>query len=196
MFRLAYGYRLKGEKDPIYVNAYQASQNLLDSAVISNFFVNAFPILARVPDWVPGTGWKRTARQWRDQKNEAVNAPYEWSKQQIATGDFEHSVLSALLDENESIPGLSTMDREVELKELCYTLFVGGTDTTSSALVNFVAAMVVNPEAQTKAQAEIDSVIGYATRLPTLDDEPQLPYVRKLILEVLRWLPVAPVGAI
>jgi hypothetical protein len=60
--------------------------------------------------------------------------------------------------------------------------------------VNFVAAMVSNPEAQAKAQAEIDTVIGYATRLPTLADKQQLPYLSKLTLEVLRWLPVGPTG--
>jgi hypothetical protein len=48
-----------------------------------DFLVNAFPILSYVPDWVPGTGWKHTARKWREQKNEAINAPYEWAKQQI-----------------------------------------------------------------------------------------------------------------
>jgi cytochrome P450 len=61
--------------------------------------------------------------------------------------------------------------------------------------MNFIAAMVIYPEAQAKAQAELDSVIGYATRLPTMSDESHLPYVRNLILEVLRWLPIGPTGA-
>ncbi|KAF8673601.1 cytochrome P450 family [Rhizoctonia solani] len=170
----------------------------------TDFWVNAFPILASVPDWVPGTGWKRTAREWREQKVKAINTPYEWTKQQIsncliqsyiqAKGDFEHSFLGCLLDDNESTGESCTAKQEKELKELCYTLFVGGTNTTGTALLSFVAAMVAHPEAQIKAQAEIDSVIGYATRLPTLADAGQLPYVQQLILEVIRWLPVAPTG--
>jgi cytochrome P450 len=56
--------------------------------------------------------------------------------------------------------------------------------------------MVVNPEAQTKAQAETDSVLGYASRLPTMADAARMPYVRNLIQEVLRWHPVAPTGMI
>ncbi|KAF8700887.1 cytochrome P450 family, partial [Rhizoctonia solani] len=154
----------------------------------TDFWVNAFPILASVPDWVPGTGWKRTAREWREQKVKAINTPYKWTKQQIAKGDFEHSFLGCLLDDNESTGESCTAKQEKELKELCYTLFVG------TALLSFVAAMVAHPEAQIKAQAEIDSVIGYATRLPTLADVGQLPYVQQLILEVIRWLPVAPTG--
>ncbi|CCO32962.1 O-methylsterigmatocystin oxidoreductase Short=OMST oxidoreductase [Rhizoctonia solani AG-1 IB] len=194
MFKVTYGYRLKGDQDLFYLNALQAVHNLFDAAMMSNFLVNAFPILSYVPDWVPGTGWKHTARKWREQKNEAINAPYEWAKQQIATGNFEQSILSTLLEDDERNFSLSATDREAELKELCYVFFAAGTDTTATALVNFVAAMVSNPEAQAKAQAEIDTVIGYATRLPTLADKQQLPYLSKLTLEVLRWLPVGPTG--
>ncbi|KDN38299.1 hypothetical protein RSAG8_09598, partial [Rhizoctonia solani AG-8 WAC10335] len=67
-------------------------------------------------------------------------------------------------------------------------------DTLATGLVNFVAAMLISPEAQAKAQAEIDSVPGYGSRLPKTSDEAQLPYVRNLILEVLRWLPIGPTG--
>ncbi|CAE7173494.1 unnamed protein product [Rhizoctonia solani] len=193
-FKLAYGYRFKSDQDPFYVNAVQTTQNLFNATMINNFWVNAFPILSWVPDWFPGTSWKRTARKWKDQKNLAIDVPYEWTKQQVASGDFEPSVLSALLQDDEPVPGLSEAEREKELKELAYTLFVGGTDTLATSIVNFVAAMVANPETQAKAQAEIDSVIGFGTRLPVVSDEPQLPYVRRLILEVLRWQPVAPTG--
>ena len=39
--------------------------------------------------------------------------------------------------------------------------------------------MLMNPEAQTKVQEEIDCVIG-ADHLPTFEDEPKLPYVTLL----------------
>ncbi|CAE6507306.1 unnamed protein product [Rhizoctonia solani] len=156
--------------------------------------INAFPALSYVPDWFPGTGWKNTARNWRNHKNHAVDAPYQWTKQQVATGDFEPSILSALLQDHSIDPDTSVADRDKDLKELAYALFVGGTDTLATALVNFVAAMVAYPDTQAKAQSEIDALLGYATRLPELSDEPQLPYVRSLILEVLRWLPVGPTG--
>jgi cytochrome P450 len=53
--------------------------------------------------------------------------------------------------------------------------------------------MTVYPEVQRRAQAEIDRVIG-SDRLPTLADQPSLPYVDALVKEVLRWNPVAPLG--
>ena len=45
--------------------------------------------------------------------------------------------------------------------------------------------MVLYPEAQRRAQEELDRVIG-RTRLPTLDDKPNLPYINATILEALR----------
>ena len=53
--------------------------------------------------------------------------------------------------------------------------------------------MTMHPEIQHKAQAEIDRVIG-SDRLPTLADQPNLPYVNALVKEVLRWNPVGPLG--
>lgn len=53
--------------------------------------------------------------------------------------------------------------------------------------------MMCSPDAQTKAQAEIDRVIG-SERLPSLSDREQLPYVRALTWEVLRWQPIVPLG--
>ncbi len=44
----------------------------------------------------------------------------------------------------------------------------------------------MNPAAQTKAQEEVDRVIGIDC-LPTFDDEPNLPYVSALSREVFRW---------
>lgn len=46
---------------------------------------------------------------------------------------------------------------------------------TVSAITSFFLAMVLNPDVQRKAQAEIDSVVGGA-RLPKLEDREQLPY--------------------
>uniref|UniRef100_A0A0W0F749 Cytochrome p450 n=1 Tax=Moniliophthora roreri TaxID=221103 RepID=A0A0W0F749_MONRR len=56
-----------------------------------------------------------------------------------------------------------------------------------------VVAMLAFPDVQRKVQAEIDSVIGQS-RIPTLADMENLPYMRAVMKEVLRWRPPAPVG--
>jgi cytochrome P450 len=54
--------------------------------------------------------------------------------------------------------------------------------------------MILFPEVQEKAQAEIDSVGGLKTdRLPTFGDRDSLPCVEKIICETMRWHPPVPV---
>lgn len=55
--------------------------------------------------------------------------------------------------------------------------------------------MILYPEAQRKAQEELDAVIGTITRrLPNFDDRKSLLYVEALLKELLRWHPVARLG--
>ena len=49
------------------------------------------------------------------------------------------------------------------------------------------------PEAQRKAQAELDAVVG-RDRLPTWEDRANMPYLEAVIKEALRWQPVTPLG--
>jgi cytochrome P450 len=53
--------------------------------------------------------------------------------------------------------------------------------------------MVLYPEAQHSAQAEIDGVLE-GLRLPEFSDEADLPYVDAIVKEVFRWHPVVPLG--
>lgn len=55
--------------------------------------------------------------------------------------------------------------------------------------------MVLYPEVQKKAQAELDAVIGH-NRLPTFSDREALPYVEATVKEVFRWHAVAPTGVV
>jgi cytochrome P450 len=53
--------------------------------------------------------------------------------------------------------------------------------------------LVLFPQVQRRAQAELDAVIG-RDRLPTLDDKPRLPYIEALCKELVRWNMVTPIG--
>ncbi|THC93362.1 hypothetical protein EYZ11_007154 [Aspergillus tanneri] len=54
-------------------------------------------------------------------------------------------------------------------------------------------AMILYPEAQEKAQEEIDRVVG-THRLPRFEDRDKLPYINALVKEILRWHPVGAIG--
>jgi cytochrome P450 len=89
---------------------------------------------------------------------------------------------------------LSPEKSEIDIiKDSTAMLFLAGADTTVAAVISFFLAMLVYPDVQRKAQEEIDRVIGHH-RLPEIDDASQLPYVRGIVNECLRWLPVTPIG--
>ncbi|EUC60630.1 O-methylsterigmatocystin oxidoreductase, partial [Rhizoctonia solani AG-3 Rhs1AP] len=172
-FLSAYGYRIQGHDDPFFRGATEAIEHLFSAHMYTNFWVNILPALSYVPDWVPGTGWKRTAKEWREQKNWTLNSTLQWTKDRVAEGSAEPSILGALLD-HKLTSNWTQEDKEYRLKELGLVLFSGGTDTSSNVLVKFVAAMVLNPKVQAKAQEEIDRVLG-SFKLPTIADEERLP---------------------
>ena len=60
----------------------------------------------------------------------------------------------------------------------------GGADTTLSAMETIFVAMMSFPEAQSKAQEELDRVLQ--GRFPDYDDLKDLPYIAALVKEILR----------
>jgi hypothetical protein len=50
-----------------------------------DFLVNVFPTLSYVPEWFPGAGWKRKAREWRIQQKNAVRDSYNWTKTRVVS---------------------------------------------------------------------------------------------------------------
>lgn len=80
-----------------------------------------------------------------------------------------------------------------EIASLAGNLFGAGSDTSSSTLITFVLACCAFPETLPKAWEELDRVVGHR-RSPTFEDEPNLPYVKAFVKEVLRWRSVAIIG--
>jgi cytochrome P450 len=68
-----------------------------------------------------------------------------------------------------------------------------GSETTSMQLNNMLIGILSNPTVLPKAQEELDRVVG-SERPPNFDDEPNLPYIRSIVKEVLRWRPLNKFG--
>ncbi|THH30742.1 hypothetical protein EUX98_g3445 [Antrodiella citrinella] len=71
--------------------------------------------------------------------------------------------------------------------------YAAGADTTTSAVESFLLAMALFPAVQKRAQAELDRVVG-PTRLPEYKDLDNMPYIRAVVLESMRWMPVLSFG--
>ncbi|KAJ1300372.1 hypothetical protein OPQ81_005191 [Rhizoctonia solani] len=191
MFHIAYGYRLKNAQDPFFVNARLALHRLQESAMFTNFFVNIFPGLKHVPEWVPGTGWKHTARKWRVEKEKALNEPYEWTKAQIAAGTSEPSIIGALIQDHPLTSGLTPEEKDRRLREIGMVFYAGGTDTVRASIVTPLTGIHCQLLAVIKRAHCLYRCHGRAM-LPSMSDRDRLPYVNRLIMEVLRWHPVLP----
>ncbi|QRV85544.1 cytochrome P450 family protein [Ceratobasidium sp. AG-Ba] len=128
--------------------------------------------MARFPDWLPGTGWKHIARKWGEEKDHVVDTAYFQAQSRIAAGEDQTSIVASIIKQAEALQ-LNPDEFDEYVKNTAFSLF--GADT------------------QQRAQEEIDAVVG-SSRLPTIKDKGRLPYVDRLIEEVLRWRPVAPMG--
>ncbi|KAH7335759.1 cytochrome P450 [Rhizoctonia solani] len=163
IFQMTYGYTLQETTDPYFKAAHEVDDHAAQAAMITNFYVNVFPFLNRVPEWLPGTGWKHLR----------TDAPFQWTQNQVAQGTNETSIISDLLQDHNLMSGLNHKERDSRLKELAHILY---SDITSSLLLSFVAAM-----------------LGPGV-LPTMSDRDRLPYVNRLILELMRWRPPLATG--
>ncbi|KAJ8078278.1 hypothetical protein PM082_000484 [Marasmius tenuissimus] len=146
--------------------------------------LDLLPFLQKVPErWAK---WKRDVRQCRKHQRDLYFGLLDETKERMDKGEDNGSYMEEVIRRQEEFG----MDREM-MGYLGGILLEGGSDTTSSFLHSVVLAMIAFPEAQKKAQAELDRVVG-PHRLPTLDDFPELPYVQALIQETHRFRPVAP----
>ncbi|KAI0313067.1 cytochrome P450 [Amylostereum chailletii] len=142
-----------------------------------------------LPGWLGGNYLIRKGHQWRADVHDLRTDPFEQTKASMAAGTAKASFITNLLEQSESIDGPG-LEREEMIKD-CAAVAFGGTSLFSPS--TFFLALMANPHVQTKAQEEIDRIVG-PDRLPMLVDRPRLPYVTAVLKETLRWHPPAPQG--
>lgn len=182
---VVYGYEVKSSEDELLQLA-EECVDLLANHIASGcgiWPVDIIPALQYLPDWVPGSGFKRKAAKWKVKFEELVEKPYEYVKNSVAAGNYKNSFCSALLEDDKS---KVNEEFEFDLKWTANSMYSASIDTTITTLCHFIMAMLGHPEALMEAQKEIDSVIG-TDRLPTMADRNSLPYVQAVINESLRW---------
>ena len=128
-----------------------------------------------------------------------------------AAHEFEYNLFVALLREVKTKldDGFSVTDcfaknflESKESRELteeegaysCGTIFEAGSGTTSGALEVLTMALLLFPEVQVEAQKELDAVCG--DRMPEFEDAANLPYIKALSKEALRWRPIVTQGIV
>ncbi|KAG2354665.1 cytochrome P450 [Suillus spraguei] len=188
-----YGYEAKAKDDIIFHaverSATVAVESLTPGATV---IMETFPFLLRLPSWFPGATFKRASVECLNAAHDAKEIPFQYVKERMSTGDAVPCFVTETLNRaelfNEDDIFITTV-----VKEVAVMAFSAGFETTTSTLLVFLLAMVLYPEVQVKAHAEIDRVVG-RDRLPCFDDRPLLPYVEAILRKTLRWYPVVPLG--
>ena len=80
---------------------------------------------------------------------------------------------------------LQAREAEGDMAILASAFMIGGVETTASIMQWFSALIPAYPDIQRRAQEELDRVIG-RDRLPTIEDEKDLPFCHAIIKEVER----------
>ena len=195
VFCVAYGHRIDSLKARVIADRfrfmhYQASLN-----IPGKYLAETFPLLARLPTLL--APWKGEIQAMGEKEGQAnltllnmVKSELLDAKAKGVEDTVPDSLCKLILEMrgNEPVP-LS----EKHFSYVPASLFGAGSDTTASTLCSAFLGLVTHPGVLKSAQTELDRVIG-PDRTPRFADESQLPYLRALCKETLRWRPVAVLG--
>ncbi|GAD93967.1 cytochrome P450 monooxygenase [Paecilomyces variotii No. 5] len=183
MFTLAYG-KAQGRDDSDHQRLHQINEMatfILKTASFGTTLLDRFPFLDMFPHFI--MKWRRMAENLHYQVKDAY---IECCRSGLQSSCWNWSQAAQQRSEAKELPW----------EEICYSigeLYVAGIHTTKMVLENFIDASLLYPDMVEKAQAEIDFVVG-TERLPSFDDMDQLPYVKAIISELLRWRTISTIG--
>ncbi|KAF7378396.1 Cytochrome p450 [Mycena sanguinolenta] len=189
----SYGIDIKPENDPHIEISEKALEAMARAALRGNFMVDALPILRYVPEWFPGAGFKKLAREWRVAVTAMPKVPFEFVKRSRAAGTAKSSIASRMLDEIAETPGQNQEESEATLRDMLGAAYAGGWSRHGTRSLRFCPkpSSQKNLSQTKKGQAAVDAAVG-THRLPDFGDN--IPYVDAIVREVLRWRPVLPLG--
>ncbi|KAK2672830.1 Cytochrome P450, E-class, group I [Fusarium oxysporum f. sp. vasinfectum] len=181
---VTYGKR-SGLGDPDLANLLNNADRFIPYLMPGQALVDIFPGLLKLPipsSWQP---W----RWWGDALHRSTKRGYKKLLDDLLErrrlGTQRPCFMTEFLDNNN--------DGEFSTED-CYfmggTLIEAGSDTTRVTLMEILAAAVLYPDWVERTLEQLDSVCGSkAERLPDFGDMPQLPMIKGIIKESLRWKP-------
>ena len=135
-----------------------------------------------VPEWIPLPVDRKFERNYAEFR--ALVQSLIDRRRQKPGSDIISMLLNSVDDEtNEQMTDDQLFDEAI-------TIFAAGFETTSTTLTWLWHILDQHPEITDKMREEIGSVLGQRT--PTMEDVPQLPYIRMVISECLRMFPPIP----
>lgn len=185
IFRIGYGKRLKDHNEPYLRRIVQVNHNLERIASPGAYLVDTLPFLKYLPSWL--APFKQEAAKLHDEElglfRELIQMVRNDQQRGVAKPCFALSLVA-----NQEKYELSDDEGAYAVG----TMFEAGSGTTTAAMLSFVLAMTHYPEWQEPLWEELDRVCE--DRMPEFADIPELPIVRAVVKETLRWRPVTAGG--
>ncbi|KAI0644109.1 cytochrome P450 [Trametes meyenii] len=182
---MTYGLSINAADNEYISHADQTMRMISQSTVPGAFMCDYLPWMRHLPSWLP---FHRKAAKGKMMIEHLVTKPLLHVKKEMAAGTAPPSLTQELLSMNrDDFPML-----EHHVKWATGSLYGGGC-LTHALVIIAIMAMTFYPEVLKEAHEELDRVIG-TERMPRLSDQPNLPYIRALIKETMRWHPTLPLS--
>ncbi|KAF9024346.1 cytochrome P450 [Hymenopellis radicata] len=185
IMNVTYGMEISDSKDDDYIRVAEiALDGMAKAAHPGAFLVDIFPILKYVPRWFPFATFKRKAEYWRNAVLRMRDGPYAFVKNALVAGTASPCFVTYLLSEldTRNLAGRPRDDEETKVRACAGLALAAGAESIVSSLSSFLLAVVLHPEVQHEAQAELDAVVGHG-RMPDFCDRMSLPYIDCIVKE-------------
>ncbi|KIM84344.1 hypothetical protein PILCRDRAFT_818691 [Piloderma croceum F 1598] len=183
-----YGYRIQESSDPVLVRIHEGIKYTDSDLGILGFLLETFPMLRYYPTWLPFSGFQKKLASSREVIMASLrDEPFAKSKRLIAEGNAMPCLVSTLLEDGPD------ETQENLIRDCAGVMYAAGADSTAATLYSFFLGATLFPSFYKQAQQELDTVIG-GDRLPTIHDRLHLPFTEAVVLELLRWNVVTPLG--
>ncbi|KAH7068462.1 cytochrome P450 76C3 [Paraphoma chrysanthemicola] len=169
-------------------NIYSVMDDFSVVATPGTWLAEELPFLGKLPlqlQW-----WRKGLKPLFDKQANLWMSFFTSLKTQMETKQAPECFVKQFIESDYEKQGIN----ELQAAFLAGSMIEAGSETTSSALNTAVLYLCANPDAQRKAQNEIDQLVGRG-RSPTYDDEDALPYIRAIVKETLRMRPVTSIGS-
>ncbi|TFK35002.1 cytochrome P450 [Crucibulum laeve] len=176
MLTIVFGIRTDTIEHPLVGEALRISREFMNCTGPVSNLTDFIPLLQRLPNYMTTRG-----ETLHSDLVETYGGMVNEIDARLKRGEkVPDCLVKTMLDSREE-EQLDHLDMAI----LCSAFMIGGVETTASIMQWFSALIPAYPEIQAKAHEELDCVIG-RNRLPTVEDEKNLPYIHAIIKEVER----------
>ncbi|PVF95239.1 cytochrome P450 [Serendipita vermifera] len=187
VIELAFGEKVFKEHGSELVKINTQSIELVTWSFQQIWLPNIFPLSRFLPSWMPGIQFPHYVARGQHLFGNIRHLGFNLVQKNIDEGVADFSVLSHYLN----APEVST----THLRDATAMMYMGGVDTTGSAILNFIAHMLLYPDVQAKIQKEIDEKVGRGGSIRNSEIK-SLEYLRAAWKESMRFNPPIAVGVI